>query len=285
MSSTLINSSLIIPGLINTAEIQSLLAVYVDTGGDAVAASSFAQQLGLEILEDVKPSKEKRFPLLMIYDRYGPSLVQTGKGAPGPVRADFVSGKTDHRRKFGGGKGQLISKAVGLKSGITPSVLDATAGLGQDAFVLACQGCEMTLLERSPVVAELLRAGLELARRSYDVAPIVSHMNMINADSIEWLSAQIESVADVIYLDPMFPGRDKSSLVKKEMRLFKLIIGGDLDAELLLAAALEKARYRVVVKRPRKAPEIDGIKPSLKLVGKSSRYDIYTLKSMDGLKR
>jgi len=264
--------------------IQSLLAVFVDAGGDTVAASDFSQRLNLEILEDVKPSKEKRFPLLMIYDRYGPSLVQTGKGAPGPVRADFLSGKTDHRRKFGGGKGQLISKAVGLKSGITPSVLDATAGLGQDAFVLACQGCEMTLLERSPVVAELLSAGLELARRSYDVAPIISHMSMINADSIEWLSAQTESVADVIYLDPMFPDRDKSSLVKKEMRLFKTIIGGDLDAESLLTAALEKARYRVVVKRPRKAPEIDGIKPSLKLEGKSSRYDIYTIKSMDGLK-
>ncbi len=276
--------NLINASLTSTTEIQSLLAVFVDTGGDAVAASNFAQQLGLEILQNVKFTKENRFPLLMIYDRHGPSLVQTGKGAPGPVRADFVSGKTDHRRKFGGGKGQLISKAVGLKSGITPSVLDATAGLGQDAFVLACQGCEMTLLERSPVVAELLSAGLELARRSYDVAPITAHMNMINADSIEWLSAQPESVADVIYLDPMFPDRDKSSLVKKEMRLFKMIIGGDLDAEALLAVALEKARYRVVVKRPRKAPEIDGIKPSLKLEGKSSRYDIYTLKSMDSLK-
>jgi 16S rRNA (guanine1516-N2)-methyltransferase len=270
--------------LILLPEIQSLLAVSVDAGGDAVAATDFAQRLGLEILEDVKPSKEKRFPLLMIYDRFGPSLVQTGKGAPGPVRADFISGKSDHRRKFGGGKGQLISKAVGLKSGITPSILDATAGLGQDAFVLACQGCEMTLLERSPVVAELLSAGLKMARRSYDVAPIMSYITMINADSIEWLSAQNDTVADVIYLDPMFPDRDKSSLVKKEMKLFKSIIGGDLDAEALLKASLEKARYRVVVKRPRKAPEIEGIKPSLKLEGKSSRYDIYTLKSIDALK-
>ncbi len=266
-------------------EIKALLAVCVGNNGDAEIASGFAQRLGLEVLEGViNPIKEQRFPLLMIYDQYGPSLVQTGKGAPGPVNADFLSGTVDHRRKFGGGKGQLIAKAVGLKPGIVPHVLDATAGLGKDAFVLASLGCEVTLLERSPVVAELLAAGLARARRSYDVAYIVSLMTMINADSIEWLTDKSEHVADVIYLDPMFPDRDKSSLVKKEMRLFKPLVGGDLDAASLLSAALEKARYRVVVKRPRKAPEIEGVKPSLKIEGKSSRYDIYTLKSLDGLK-
>lgn len=267
----------------NPIDIKKSLAVSV-SGGNVAAAADFAQRLGLDMLEDVKPAKERRYPFLMIYGQDGPSLVETGKGAPGPVSADFVSGKVDHRRKFGGGKGQLIAKAVGLKSGITPHVLDATAGLGRDAFVLASLGCEVTLLERSPIVAELLSAGLEQARLSYDVAPIISLMTMINTDSIEWLSAQAEPVADVIYLDPMFPDRDKSSLVKKEMRLFKPLVGGDLDAAALLSAALDKARYRVVVKRPRKAPEIEGVKPTLKLEGKSSRYDIYTLKSLEGLR-
>ncbi|MFD2229187.1 class I SAM-dependent methyltransferase [Alkalimarinus sediminis] len=268
----------------NPINIKESLAVSVSGCGNEAVASDFAQRLGLEMLGEVKPSKERRFPFLMVYDQYGPSLVETGKGAPGPVRADFVSGKVDHRRKFGGGKGQLIAKAVGLKSGITPHVLDGTAGLGRDAFVLASLGCEVTLLERSPVVAELLSAGLEQARLSYDVAPIIALMTMISADSIEWLTTQAEAVADVIYLDPMFPDRDKSSLVKKEMRLFKPLVGGDLDASALLKAALEKARYRVVVKRPRKAPEIEGVKPTLKLEGKSSRYDIYTLKSLEGLR-
>ncbi len=265
-------------------EIQHLLAVSVCAGGDVVLATDFAQRLDLELLAEVEPTKEQRFPLLMLYDQFGPSLVQTGKGAPGPVRADFLSGKADHRRKFGGGKGQLIAKAVGLRPGITPNVLDATAGLGRDAFVLACLGCNVTLLERSPVVAELLQAGLKQAVRAEEVAAIIDRMSLINADSIEWLSTQNTAVADVIYLDPMFPERDKSSLVKKEMRLFKPIVGGDLDAASLLAVALEKARYRVVVKRPRKAPEIEGKKPTLVLEGKSSRYDIYTLKSMDELK-
>ena len=268
----------------NLIDIKESLAVSICPGGDNVSATNFAERVGLEILGEVKPSKETRFPFLMMYDNNGPSLVETGKGAPGPVRADFVSGKVDHRRKFGGGKGQLIAKAVGLKSGITPHVLDATAGLGRDAFVLASLGCQVTLIERSPVVAELLSAGLNQARLSYEVAPVINLMTMINADSIGWLQSQTETVADVIYLDPMFPERDKSSLVKKEMRLFKPLVGGDLDASELLKAALNKARYRVVVKRPRKAPEIEGVRPTLKLEGKSSRYDIYTLKSLEGLK-
>ncbi len=86
----------------------------------------------------------------------------------------------------------------------------------------------------------------------------------------------------VIYLDPMFPHRDKSALVKKEMRVFRPLVGDDLDAPALLEAALALATHRVVVKRPRKAPIIDGPKPSHGLEGKSSRYDIYPKKALKG---
>ncbi|MCT1282181.1 class I SAM-dependent methyltransferase, partial [Pseudomonas aeruginosa] len=84
----------------------------------------------------------------------------------------------------------------------------------------------------------------------------------------------------VIYLDPMFPHRDKSALVKKEMRLFRPLVGDDLDAPALLQAALALASHRVVVKRPRKAPIIEGPKPGYSLEGKSSRYDIYPKKAL-----
>lgn len=40
------------------------------------------------------------------------------------------------------------------------------------------------------------------------------------------------------------------------------------------------ASHRVVVKRPRKAPCIEGPKPSHALDGKSSRYDIYPKKAL-----
>src|SRR5688572_20080391 len=90
------------------------------------------------------------------------SLIPTGKNAPGPIYADFLTGAAAHRRLHGGGRGQPIARAIGLKPGVKPpSVIDATAGLGRDAFVLACLGCEVTLLERSPTVAALLRDALE----------------------------------------------------------------------------------------------------------------------------
>jgi hypothetical protein len=53
-----------------------------------------------------------------------------------------------HRRKFGGGRGEAVAKAVGIKGDYLPDVVDATAGLGRDAFVLASVGCRVRMLER-----------------------------------------------------------------------------------------------------------------------------------------
>jgi len=62
-----------------------------------------------------------------------------------PIWIDFTEGKNAHRRKFGGGRGQALAKAVSLKHGKTPSIIDCTAGYGRDAFVLATLGCKITL--------------------------------------------------------------------------------------------------------------------------------------------
>lgn len=210
----------------------------------------------------------------------GLQFVELGPQAPGAVRVDFVEGAVAHRRLFGGGTGQMIAKAVGVQPGVRPQVLDATAGLGRDAFVLASLGCSMTLIERQPLIAALLEDGLARARQSAEVAPIAAQMRLLQGNAIELLSAWTDEAPQVIYLDPMFPHRDKSALVKKEMRLFRPLVGDDLDAPALLAAALALASHRVVVKRPRKAPCIEGIKPSYVLEGKSSRYDIYAKKAL-----
>lgn len=212
----------------------------------------------------------------------GVRLQPTGKKAPGATYADFVSGAVAHRRQFGGGKGQMIAKAVGIKGGIKPGVLDATAGLGKDAFVLATLGCEMTLIERSPIIHALLEDGLLRAAHS-DVGDIVQRMHLIHANSICWMREQAEQGRKfpVVYLDPMFPHSDKSALVKKEMRAFRPVVGDDLDADNLLDSALAIAENRVVVKRPRKAPFLADRKPSLQFEGKSSRYDIYPLKKLE----
>lgn len=223
---------------------------------------------------------------LLVYDDGGVALYPVSKKEGGAVRVDFFQGKSDHRRKYGGGSGQLIAKAVGLKPGIRPCVFDATAGLGQDTFVLATLGCTVLAAERSPVVYALLNDGLRRARLQAqpDQMDILDRITLLSANAVSWLNAQASAVADVIYLDPMFPAREKSSLVKKEMRYFKNVVGADADSAELLTAALAKAKYRVVVKRPRLAPCIDGAQRTLAIEGKSSRYDIYALKSMDELK-
>ena len=212
----------------------------------------------------------------------GLQLQELGPGAAGPVRVDFVEGALAHRRLQGGGAGQMIAKAVGIQPGVRPFILDATAGLGRDAFVLAQLGCAVTLIERQPLVAALLEDGLERAARDPEVAPIVAQMQLLTGNAVELMQGWAGEPPQVIYLDPMFPHRDKSALVKKEMRLFRPLVGDDLDAPALLAAALALASHRVVVKRPRKAPCIDGPRPSYQLEGKSSRYDIYPKKALKG---
>jgi len=218
----------------------------------------------------------------------GLQFVDLGPDAPGPLRIDFTGGAVAHRRQFGGGSGQMIAKAVGIQPGIRPRILDATAGLGRDAFVLASLGCELTLLERQPIIAALLADGLARAADDPEVGAIVARMHLQPADAIATLralaaSAEPATRPQVIYLDPMFPQRDKSALVKKEMRLFKPLAGNDDDAPELLAAALALASHRVVVKRPRKAPAVAGPAPGHCLEGSSSRFDVYALKSLKEL--
>lgn len=204
----------------------------------------------------------------------------------GSLFVDFVSGKMGHRRRYGGGRGQPLAKAIGLKGGTNPTVVDATAGLGRDAFILASLGAKVTLIERSRILAALLSDGLERARSDPETAPVVSErMNLVIANTIEWLNnLPVEQYPDVIYLDPMYPHRDKSALVKKEMRYLREIVGDDADASLLLYTALSSARRRVVVKRPRTASILGGTilnnrKPDSKIESKNTRYDIYITSS------
>lgn len=238
----------------------------------AVAAAVWAKRLQLTFDSDAQ------FALQL--GQEGLQFAELGPNAAGPIRADFIAGAVAHRRLFGGGNGQMIAKAVGIQPGVRPVVVDATAGLGRDAFVLARLGCALTLIERQPLVAALLEDGLLRALGDREVGPIVAQMRLICGNAIDLLGAWKGEPPQVIYLDPMFPQRDKSALVKKEMRLFRPLTGADDDAPELLDTALALATHRVVVKRPRKAPAIAGGKPSYALEGNSSRFDIYPKKSL-----
>lgn len=237
----------------------------------ARAAAGWAERLQLVLDADAE------FALQV--GTQGLQFVELGQDAPGPVRVDFVDGVVAHRRLFGGGNRQMIARAVGIQPGVRPLLVDATAGLGHDAFVLARLGCAVTLIERQPLIAALLEDGLRRALADPEVGPIVTHMRLICGNAIDLLCAWDGETPQVIYLDPMFPPREKSALVKKEMRLLRPLVGADNDAPALLAAALALASHRVVVKRPRKAPAIGGEPPGYALEGKSSRFDIYPKKA------
>ena len=198
------------------------------------------------------------------------------------VRCDFIAGELRHRRLYGGGKNQMILKATGLNKH-KPSIMDLTAGLGRDSFVLATAGAQVTMLERQPIVAALLADGLRRLRSAGDDAELVIAQRLLlqQGDSLNCAAALAAQAApDVIYLDPMFPERSKSAKVKKSMAFFHHLVGSDDDAAALLPLALETAGYRVVVKRPRHAPPLADIKPGLCFEGKSTRFDVYPLKKM-----
>ncbi|OOZ35985.1 hypothetical protein BOW51_09410 [Solemya velesiana gill symbiont] len=239
---------------------------------------NLAENLGLS----VTPAGEAESDLMLVRTRERLELRQGGPKPPGPVFVDFVAGKSAHRRKFGGGRGQPLAKAIGLKKGLTPTVLDATAGLGRDAFVLATLGCEVTLVERSPIIAALLEDGLRRAGDDPETAEIIQRMSLVQSDTTVYLdSLQGEARPQVIYMDPMYPHREKSALVKKEMRLFREIVGEDVDSAILLEAARRCAVARVVVKRPARAEHVGDQKPGFSIESPNTRYDVYVKQALN----
>lgn len=195
------------------------------------------------------------------------------------INVDFISGAADHRRRFGGGRGQAIAKAIGLKHGITPTVLDATAGLARDAFVLASMGCKITLVEQSPILFTLINDGIKRAIESGEISSIISNItSLVNADSNLYIeSLGLDSRPDVIYIDPMFPERRKSALVKKDMQILQKLISKNESTGILLETAIKHAGNRVVVKRPAHAQPISERVPDTSINGEKTRYDIYLI--------
>jgi 16S rRNA (guanine1516-N2)-methyltransferase len=192
------------------------------------------------------------------------------------LRVDFVNGAVGHRLRFGGGRGQALAKAMGLRAGKTPKIVDATAGLGRDSFLLASLGAQVTMIERSKKMYTLLAQGMDRAsHEGSDFQQIIGRMNLLYGDAKELLP---ELLADAVLIDPMHPPRKNSALVKLELRQVRQIVGADDDAADLIKVALGSAKKRVVLKWPAKADPIKGIHAcSHQIIGKSVRYDVFML--------
>ena len=191
-----------------------------------------------------------------------------------PLIVDFIGGSLNHRLNFDLFQVQQLAKAVGIKSGVRPDIIDATAGLGRDSFILASLGSNITLIERSQVMHDLLAEGMEKAsQKGGKLSEIVARMRLIRGDAIDILP---DLSADVIYIDPMHPPRQKSALVKTEMRQLRSIVGEDSDQLDLIKIALSSKCKRVALKWPAKLPLPNSLpKCSYHISGKSVRFEIF----------
>ena len=242
---------------------------------DSVALENKAKIVANKLTLPFAPLNQNQIQLVITQKHFEIRAPDLGN----PIFIDFETGKNAHRRQFGGGRGQPLAKAIGLKKGATPTIIDATAGFGRDAFVLANLGCKITLIERNPLIASLLDDALQRATDNLDLQEVISRMSLINKDAIHYLSTlENHQHPDVIYLDPMYPSREKSALVKKDMRLLHEIAGPDTDSEQLLTIARDTAIKRVVIKRPKSAPYVGSQKPATSIESKNTRYDVYLAK-------
>ena len=192
-----------------------------------------------------------------------------------PIVVDFVEGAAARHRLATASRSLPLARAVGVR-GEAPFVVDATAGLGRDAFVLAGLGCHVMALERSPAACALLEDGLLRASQSAR-APIrraAERIELRHVDAREALLTMTTPPPGVIYLDPMYADLSRTALAGKEMRVLRELVGDDDDAIDLFAVSRAVALRRVVVKRhPRAAPL--GPDPDFNCKGKLARFDVY----------
>ena len=190
------------------------------------------------------------------------------------LKCSFIEGPILHRLKYGKGRGQNLAKAIGMKFNKNRTIVDATAGLGYDAFILASLGAKVTLIERSKTMYNLLQEALTEAQNfGGDISAIIKRMDLIYGDSKDILP---KLNPEVILIDTMYKERKKSALVKNSMRLVREVVGSDPDYLELIDVALNQASNRVVIKLPRYSDENNNYKPySHQILGKSIRYDVH----------
>ena len=239
------------------------IVVCIGKGGQKDMAESFSRRTGSPIVN--KPGDY----LTVLFDSRGVSLSGFGLSYQG----DFEN--MLHRVTNGRLQHEMLAKAVKTDQENLKAI-DATAGMGEDSLLLAACGYQVTLYEQNPVIAILLKDALRRAKKNTVLKDIVSRMQLVEGDSIEHLNKRLDPV-DVIYLDPMFPGRQKSGLINKKLQLIQKLEPPCSEETALFDAAMAAQPSKIIVKRPLKSPYLDERVPSYSLKGKAIRYDCYSL--------
>jgi 16S rRNA (guanine1516-N2)-methyltransferase len=244
------------------------IAVLATAQQDNSIAQLIAGKFSHNLFTDYNEAQDAGYKILLIIDGTKIGILKDNFK---PFFIDFNSSKINFRKKSNGK--ELLIRALDATKLNNPVIIDATAGLGNDSFIIASFGYKVNMVERSPIVNILLQNAIERGLNDKDIYSIIKNMNLINDESINVIN---NLPADIIYMDPMFDKKDNSALVKKEMRIFRDIVGNDDDAGKLFELALSKANYRVILKRPRKSPTINSIKPTYSLSGSACRFDVYS---------
>lgn len=229
----------------------------------------YADRLGLEMqtCEDINHAVHSN-ELCLFYNRDGLALCADGLLLRGDLTGMLPRLKRNNLLS------EQIVKAAKVKTlGDCPCVLDATAGLGEDSLLLAAAGCQVTLCEYNPVIAALLEDSIRRASTDPVLGPIVSRMKVVPGDSRNTM-AGLRKAPDVIVLDPMFPGRTKTGLIKKKFQLLQRLEQPCDNGEELIRAALAAHPKKILIKRPAKAEYLGGVKPSYTIEGSTIRYDV-----------
>ena len=238
------------------------IVVCIGKGGQKDMAESFSRRTCSPIVN--KPGDY----LTVLFDSKGVSLSGFGLSYQG----DFEN--MLHRVTNGRLQHEMLAKAVKTDQENLKAI-DATAGMGEDSLLLAACGYQVTLYEQNPVISILLKDALRRAKKNTVLKDIVSRMQLVEGDSIEHLNKRLDPV-DVIYLDPMFPGRQKSGLINKKLQLIQKLEPPCSKETALFDAAMAAQPSKIIVKRPLKSPYLDERVPSYSLKGKAIRYDCYS---------
>lgn len=190
-------------------------------------------------------------------------------GLAKPLRIDLAQGKAKYRSQPAWD--HPLVRSVGVKAPAT--VLDLTAGLGDDAFLLASLNYQVVMLERHPVVAILLADALQRLQQH----PVNLQLSLHHIEAKDYLE-HITIKPEIIIYDPMFPKQKRhQAKVKKGMQVLQHLVTYDNDTEEIFQLSLACAQKRVIVKRPKSAPPIAHKTPSFAITTRNFRFDGYVI--------